>query len=107
MLTAPVTIAVFAAFHIRFDLQSVSDAEFKPVWPIRQRDISCYGWQKRQDVATWMARIGKVGGKNGNVANGSGHIHIAAPTAAMEWDCHVCLTIQSSRRTGNPVASCE
>jgi len=68
-LTAPVNIAVFAAFAfcIRGDL--LSNAAFKPVCRLRERDIARYGWQKRQDLATkwqwmarWMAKTATLGG---------------------------------------------
>jgi hypothetical protein len=80
MLTGAVNIAVFAAFSFCFDRRSISDAEFKAVWPIRQLDILCYGWQMRQDAA----KSGKVDGKNGNVVSDSGHTQDAAPTTVME-----------------------
>jgi len=51
MLTCDVNIAVFAAFHMWFDLRSVADAEFKPAWAHRQLDVSCYGWQRWQGSA--------------------------------------------------------
>jgi hypothetical protein len=51
-----VNIAVFAAFHICTDAWMAARSEYKPVRGDRQLDVSCYGWQKRQDVA-----------RNGNV----------------------------------------
>ena len=58
MLTCDVNIAVFAAFRMCFDLRSVSNAEFKPVWTMRQLDVSRYGWQKRQETATkWQGEL--------------------------------------------------
>jgi hypothetical protein len=53
-----VNIAVFAAFHIRFDLRSVAGAEFKAVWASQQLDIWCYGRQRRQDPAKgWQGEV--------------------------------------------------
>src|SRR5579859_3957184 len=58
MLTGAVNIAVFAAFRMCFDLRSVSNAAFKPVWTMRQLDVSCYGRQKRQETATkWQGEL--------------------------------------------------
>ena len=63
MLTIPVNIAVFAVFRICFARCSAGIAEFKRLCRERQRDVSRYGRQKRQEVA----RSGKADGKNGMV----------------------------------------
>jgi hypothetical protein len=87
MLTGAVNIAVFAVFHLRFDLQSVSTAAFKPCGAIWQRDISRYGWQKRQDrgkkrqrcgndVAMPAAKAAMFGGKAG--ASGTSGISMSS-----------------------------
>jgi hypothetical protein len=71
MLTELVNIAVFAAFRPRVEDGLPSNAEFKPVCGLEELDIWCYGWQKWQETARWMAKTargGKVGGKNGNVS---------------------------------------
>src|SRR5690242_4215241 len=49
MLTGMVNIAVFAVFHMRFDLRLVPIAEFKPPCAIRQLAVWRYGRQKRQE----------------------------------------------------------
>ena|SRR5690242_4927060 len=49
MLTTGVNIAVFAAFHIVIRAVHRVDAAFKPVCGPYERDISCYGRQKRHD----------------------------------------------------------
>src|SRR5579859_4275478 len=51
MLTGMVNIAVFAAFWPRVGGILRSTAAFKPVCRDRQLDVSCYGWQKRQETA--------------------------------------------------------
>src|SRR5690242_18527685 len=49
MLTTQVNIAVFAAFRFVVGGVLLSDAEFKRLCGPCERDIWCYGWQKRQD----------------------------------------------------------
>src|SRR5579859_4119290 len=51
MLTITVNIAVFAAFHFVIGNTSRAKSAFKGVCAIQQLDISCYGWQKRQEAA--------------------------------------------------------
>src|SRR5690348_13513623 len=75
LLTGMVHIAVFAAFRLVSAVASPSIPEFKPVCAIWRLDVSCYGWQKRQDAAT----SGKVGGKNGTVWRGDGRFHAHSP----------------------------
>jgi len=58
------------------------DAEFKPLWPIWQLDVLCYGRQRWQDRGKKRQRSGKVGGKNGKVRHGSGRIYVSKPAAA-------------------------
>src|SRR5690348_945721 len=66
MLTGMVNIAVFAAFRCVITVVLRSNAEFKPVCRERPLDVSRYGWQKRQEVATkwqggWQKRHGLAG----------------------------------------------
>jgi|SRR5690242_2571440 len=67
MLTCAVNIAVFAAFWPRVGGDLLSTAGFKPCWPIRQLDVSCYGRQRRQDC-------GKNGKVRGTILTDSGTI---------------------------------
>jgi len=50
-LTGLVNIAVFAAFRCGIGRHLRSNAEFKPRGANGQLDVSCYGRQKRQEVA--------------------------------------------------------
>ncbi|HST88743.1 MAG TPA: hypothetical protein VLJ14_10220 [Ktedonobacterales bacterium] len=68
MLTAAVNIAVFAAFWQCAGHAIASNPEFKGICRVRELDVSCYGWQKRQETARGMATDGTVGGNNGNVS---------------------------------------
>jgi len=62
-----VNIAVFAAFACCIQGILLSNADYKPIWPIHQLDVSCYGWQKRHDRGKKRQGCGKVGGQNGTV----------------------------------------
>src|SRR5579859_2649209 len=95
MLTATVTIAVFAAFWPRVGGSLLSNAVFKPVCRLSRLDIWRYGWQKRQDRGKKWQRNGKVGGKNGKVLVDSGRLHAAKPAVAREQDerVYVCMRL--------------
>jgi len=82
MLTSPVNIAVFAAFTFCVGGILLSDAGFKPCDRERQRDMSRYGWQKRQNRGKKWQRVGKVGGKNGKVRVGCGRVHAVSLAVA-------------------------
>jgi hypothetical protein len=83
MLTGAVNIAVFAAFRPRVEGILLSDAAFKRVCESRERDVSRYGWQKRQDRGKKWQRCGKVGGKNGKDVMDLGHV--AAISKPRRW----------------------
>ena len=95
MLTATVNIAVFAAFQSRVGHVLLSIPQFKPLCALRQLDVSCYGWQKRQDRGKKVATNGKVGGKNGKALMDSGRLHAAKPAVARERDerVYVCMRL--------------
>jgi hypothetical protein len=77
-------------FHVYFDRRSVLNAAFKPVCRPWQLDVSCYGWQKRQDRGKKRQQSGNVGGKNGKVSPRFGHVHgILLVVASGRW-CGVC-----------------
>ena len=59
MLTGLVNIAVFAAFSSCVRCHLLANAEFKPICGPHERDIARYGWQKRQEVATGMAKTAR------------------------------------------------
>ena len=65
MLTIPVNIAVFAAFHCVISIIPHTNLEFKRIRGAWQLDIWGYGWQKWQDPARSGKVDGKIGGKNG------------------------------------------
>ena len=67
-LTGMVNIAVFAAFQIVCEAGIGARREFKPVCGDGQLDVSCYGWQKRQEtammwqlMARWAAKTARGG----------------------------------------------
>jgi len=66
-LTGMVNIAVFAVFHIVIGNAPRLNAAFKPVCRDGPLDVSCYGWQKRQDR-------GKNGKGRGTILTDSGTI---------------------------------
>ncbi len=62
-LTGQVNIAVFAAFQIVCEGGIGARREFKPYRAAWQLDVSCYGWQKRHDLATMWQRMARSAAK--------------------------------------------
>jgi hypothetical protein len=84
-----VNIAVFAAFAFRIGGVLRSNAAFKPVCGLWQRNIARHGRQKWQDRGKKRQRSGKVGGKSGKDGRGCGDIHVAMPAVAMGCACEL------------------
>jgi hypothetical protein len=60
----------------------LSNAAFKPVCAIWQRDVSRYGWQKWQGRGKERQRSGTVDGKNGKDVSDAGYVHAAVCAVA-------------------------
>jgi len=105
MLTGMVNIAVFAAFHMLIETVLHLTAAFKPFCVSWQRDVSCYGWQKRQDVAKtwqWMARWAAKAARFGGLAAASTAPRERLPVGADGGFGRLCGCLRCWRREVAP-----
>jgi hypothetical protein len=93
MLTAPVTIAVFAAFRFCARDAIRPNAEFKRICGPHELDVWCYERQKRQETARSGNEVARSAAKTARfwMQCGSIHVTISAVERGCGWS--VCLTV--------------
>src|SRR5690242_10061217 len=83
MLTGKVNIAVFAAFRPRVEDAIRSIVEFKRLcWP-HERDIACFGWQKRHDLAAKWQGLARSAAKTAPFGRGAVVSTLPCPRLAL------------------------